>query len=63
MQPSKRSNIKNRIVTTILILLAALVMATPVLANSSSWYFLAFYDKTTVNGNINGVCVHAKVVR
>lgn len=55
MQLSKRSNIKNRIVTTIMILLAALVMATPVLANSSSWYFLAFYDKTTVNGKANGV--------
>jgi len=30
-------------------------MATPALANTSSWYFLAYYNGRVVNGKTNGV--------
>ena len=46
---------KNRVITLAMTLLVALVMVTPVMANSSGWYFLAFYDGRVVNGHDNGV--------
>jgi hypothetical protein len=46
---------KNRVITIAMALLAALVMVTPVMANSSGWYFLAYYDGRIVNGHDNGV--------
>ncbi len=55
MKLTKHSTIRNRIITTIMTLLAILVMATPVLANTSSWSFLAFYDGRVINGKSNGV--------
>ena len=45
---------KNRVITLAMTLLAALVMVTPVMANSSGWYFLAYYDGRVVNGHDNG---------
>lgn len=55
MSTSELHKARNRIVTTILTLLAMLIMATPVIANSSSWYFLAYYTGYVVNGHDNGV--------
>jgi len=55
MKPTKYSTIRNRVVTTAMTLLALLVMATPVLANTSSWSFLAYYDGRVINGKTNGV--------
>lgn len=52
---SKRSTIRNRIITIAMTLIALLIMATPVLANSSSWWFLAYYDGRVINGHDNGV--------
>jgi hypothetical protein len=46
---------KNRIITIAMTVLAALVMVTPAMANSSGWYFLAYYDGRVVNGHDNGV--------
>ena len=46
---------KNRTITIAMALLAALVMVTPVMANSSDSYFLAYYDGRVVNGHDNGV--------
>lgn len=44
-----------RAVATIFLVILALTVATPVLANSSSWSFLAFYDRYYINGKTNGV--------
>lgn len=51
----KRTTIRNRILVSIMTIFAVLVMATPVFANSSSWWFLAYYDGYIVNGNWNGI--------
>ena len=55
MQPPKLFIIRNKIVTAMLLLLAMFIMTTPVLANSSSWSFLAFYNGRVINGKTNGV--------
>ena len=46
---------RKRVVPIILWVILALTVATPVLANSSSWSFLAFYDRYYISGKSNGV--------
>jgi len=48
-------NIKNKIIAVIMVLFASLVIVSPVIANTSSWYFLAYYYGLKVNGKNNGV--------
>ena len=55
MKSLKYSRIKNHIVTSIFLVFAMLVMASPVLANSSNWWFLAYYDRYYLSGKANGV--------
>lgn len=55
MQAPKRLSLRNRVATIVMTLLAVLVMATPVLANTRSWNFLAYYDRYYINGKTNGV--------
>ena len=55
MQLPKYSRIRNRVVTILMTLIAALVMVTPVWANTRNWSFLAFYDGRVINGANNGV--------
>jgi len=51
----KISTIRNKAITSIFVLLAMFIMATPAFANTSSWSFLAFYDGRVINGKTNGV--------
>lgn len=51
----KASTIRNKMIATVFALFVMLIMATPALANTSSWYFLAYYDGRVVNGKKNGV--------
>ncbi|MEW5830489.1 MAG: hypothetical protein AB1846_16490, partial [Chloroflexota bacterium] len=55
MKPSKISSIRNKAITGLFLFIALFIMATPALANSSSWYFLAYYDGRVINGKTNGV--------
>lgn len=56
MNLSQYSTIRNRIVTIVLLLLAMFVMATPALANSSSYSWLAYSDYGyVIDGSVNGV--------
>lgn len=54
MKLPKISTIRNKAITSIFVLLAMFIMATPAFANTSSWSFLAFYDGRVINGKTNG---------
>ncbi|HEU4326847.1 MAG TPA: hypothetical protein VFS21_27150 [Roseiflexaceae bacterium] len=49
------TNVRNRVATGLAMLFMVLVMAIPVLANSSSWYFYMYRDGRVVDGWNNGV--------
>lgn len=55
MKLPKISTIRNKTITVVFVLLITLIMVTPALANTSSWYFLAYYDGRVINGKTNGV--------
>lgn len=55
MNSHKYSRIRNHFVTSIFLILAMLIMATPALANTSSWYFLAYDYGLVIDGSVNGV--------
>jgi len=50
-----KKNIRNKIIAVAMVILASLVIVSPVIANTSSWYFLAFYDGRIIIGAHNGV--------
>lgn len=54
MKPPKYSPIKVRITTALLLVLIALIVAVPVLANSSSWSFFLPDNAYAVDGKANG---------
>jgi len=55
MKLPKISTIRNKAITAMFVLFVTLVMMTPALANTSNWYFLAYYNGRVVNGKTNGV--------
>lgn len=55
MKLPKFSVIRNKVVTALFLGLIVFLIATPVLANSSSWSFLAYYNGRKINGKKNGV--------
>lgn len=55
MKLPKISTIRNKMTTVVFVLFVMLIMVTPAFANTSNWYFLAYYDGRVINGKTNGV--------
>lgn len=51
----KHKSLKSKMIAIAMAILAALIIVSPVLANSSNWWFLARYDGRIINGASNGV--------
>lgn len=50
-----KKSVKKSLLSILLVLFSLLVMVSPVLANTSNWWFLALYDRYYLNGENNGV--------